>query len=63
MYTISSIMNDVDSGILANNMVETYFSYRIVYFINFGNRGEKHYIDTRYDGLREALESIVKDNL
>lgn len=63
MYTITNIIEDVDHGILANNMIETCFVYRLVYFINFENGSEKHYIDTRYDGLRAALESIVKENL
>lgn len=63
MYTVSSILNDVDRGIVAHNMIENYFSYRVVYFINFENRSEKHYIDTRYDGLRETLENIICRNL
>ena len=63
MYTVSSILNDVDRGIVAHNMIENYFSYRVVYFINFENRSEKHYIDTRYDGLRETLENIIRRNL
>ena len=63
MYTVSSILNDVDRGIVAHNMIENYFSYRVVYFINFENRSEKYYIDTRYDGLRETLENIIRRNL
>ena len=63
MYTVSSILNDLDRGIMAHNMIENYFSYRVVYFINFENRSEKHYIDTRYDGLRETLENIIRRNL
>lgn len=63
MYTISSILFDVNRGILANNMVETEFSYRLVYFINENRKGEKHYIDTRYDGLRKTLENIIRGNL
>lgn len=63
MYTVSDILIDIQRGIAAHNMVESEFSYRLVYFINFGNRGEKHYIDTRYDGLREALENIIRKNL
>ncbi len=63
MYTVSSILSDVNRGILANNMVETEFSYRLVYFINENRKGEKHYIDTRYDGLRKTLENIIRGNL
>lgn len=63
MYTVSSILNDLDRGIMAHNMIENYFSYRVVYFINFENRSEKYYIDTRYDGLRETLENIIRRNL
>lgn len=63
MYTISNILQDINSGITANNMVETEFSYRVVFFVKDGNGSSKHYIDTAYDGLREALENIVKENL
>ena len=63
MYTVSNILDDVDCGILANNMVETCFSYRIVYFINEKDKGTKFYVDTSYGGLRTALENIIKENL
>lgn len=63
MFTISDILEDISRGCIANNMVETEFSYRLVYFINFGNGSEKHYIDTRYDGLRTTLENIIRGNL
>ena len=63
MYTISNILNDVDRGILAHNMIETCFSYRLIYFVNFEDKGEKHYIDTQYDGLRMALENIIRGSL
>lgn len=63
MITISDILMDIDRGIVANNMVETEFSYRVVFFVRDGNRSSKHYIDTAYDGLRDTLESIVKQNL
>lgn len=63
MFTISNILEDIDRGCAANNMVETEFSYRIIFFVRDGNRSFKHYIDTAYDGLRETLESIVKENL
>lgn len=48
---------------MANNMVEDKFSYRIVFFVKDGNRSEKHYADTTYDGLRKSLESIVRNHL
>lgn len=63
MYTISNILADIDRGCMANNMVENRFRYRIIYFVNEGNNGSKHYIDTAYDGLRKSLESIVRGNL
>ena len=63
MFTISNILEDIDRGCAANNMVETEFSYRIVFFVREGNKSSKHYIDTTYNDLREALENIVKENL
>lgn len=63
VYIVSDILQDVDCGILAHNMIETCFSYRIVYFINENGKGTKRYVDTSYDGLREALENIIKKKL
>lgn len=63
MYTITNILSDVNRGILAHNMIEDKFSYRIVFFVNDGNEGRKNYMDTSYDGLRAALENIVRKNL
>lgn len=63
MYTISDILADIDRGIAANNMAEDKFSYRIIYFVNDGNKGMKFRIDTPYDGLRESLENIIRKNL
>ncbi len=63
MFTISNIVGDIDRGIMANNMVETEFSYRVIFFVRDDNGSSKHHIDTAYDGLRETLESIVKENL
>ena len=63
MYTISDVLQDIDRGCLANNMIEDRFSYRIIYFVNENGRGTKHYIDTSYDGLRKSLESIIRENL
>ena len=63
MYTISGILDDIDRGILAHNMIETCFSYRLIYFVNENGRGEKHYMDTQYSGLRAALENIIRGNL
>lgn len=63
MITISNILLDIQRGIAAHNMVETEFSYRIVYFVNFGGKGEKNYMDVPYDGLRAALENIIRGNL
>ena len=63
MYTISNILADIDRGCMAHNMVENRFRYRIIYFVNEGNNGSKHYIDTAYDGLRKSLENIIRSNL
>lgn len=63
MFTVSDVLLDVDRGIFANNMIETCFSYRLGYFVNFENGSEKHYVDTPYNGLRMALENIIRKNL
>lgn len=63
MFTISDILQDVNRGCMAHNMIEDRFSYRIIYFVNDGNKGTKHYIDTLYSGLRMALENIIRNNL
>lgn len=63
MYTISNILADIDQGCVANNMVEDRFSYRIIFFVNEGNKGSKYYIDTPYSSLRKSLESIIRKHL
>ena len=63
MHTVTDIMQDINRGCMANNMVETGFSYRIVFFINDGNKGTKHYMDTTYEKLRRSLENIIRGNL
>lgn len=63
MYTLSDILADIDRGCAAHNMVEDKFSYRIIFFVNEGNKGSKHYIDTIYEDLRKTLENIIKDHL
>ena len=63
MHTISDILHDVARHCLAHNMIETCFSYRLVYFVNSEKGNVKHYIDTSYDGLRAALENIIRENL
>lgn len=63
MYTISNIIADINRGCMANNMVEDKFSYRIIFFVNEGNNGSKHYIDTSYGGLRKSLENIIRNHL
>ena len=63
MYTVSDIITDINRGCIANNMVEDRFRYRIIYFVNEGNNGSKYYIDTAYNGLRKALENIIRSNL
>lgn len=63
MLTVSDILQDIQRGILANNMNENKFTYRVVFFINDGNKGTKHYIDTTYGNLRKTLENIIRSNL
>lgn len=63
MYTISNIIADIDRGCIANNMIEDRFSYRIVFFVNENGKGTKHYIDSKYNDLRGALESIIREHL
>lgn len=63
MFTISDIIMDINRGCLSHNMIEDRFSYRIIFFINEGSNGTKHYIDTTYDGLRKSLENIIKGHL
>lgn len=63
MYTISDIITDINRGCMANNMVEDKFSYRIVFFVNDGNSGTKHYSDATYGDLRKSLENIIRNHL
>lgn len=63
MYTISSILADIDRHCIINNLNEGSFSYRIAYYINEGNTGRKYYADAAYKDLRKAMERIVRDNL
>lgn len=63
MYTVSDIIADINRGCIANNMIEDMFSYRIIFYVNEGRKGSKHYIDTKYGDLRKALENIVRGNL
>ncbi len=50
MITLSDILGDIQRGILAHNMNEDKFTYRITYFV-YEDGKEKHCIDTRYDGF------------
>lgn len=63
MYTISNILEDIDRGCTANNLNEDRFRYRIIFFVNDGCKGTKHYADTMYGGLRESLENIIRNHL
>lgn len=63
MITVTDILQDISRGCLAHNMIEDCFSYRIIFFVNENGKGEKHYIDTPYSGLRKSLESIVRNHL
>lgn len=63
MYTITNIVEDINRGCLAHNMVEDRFSYRIAFSINEGKKSSKRYIDTAYDDLWKTLENIIRNNL
>ncbi len=63
MFTISNILSDMERCCLANNMIETCFLYRIIYFVNENDKGRKFYVDTSYENLRKRLEDIIKGNL
>ncbi len=63
MFTISSILQDINRHCAIYNMLEDKFTYRLVYFINAQNGNEKHCIEARFDGLKAALEGIVRGNL
>jgi len=63
MFTVTDILQDIQRGCMAHNMVEDRFSYRIIFFVNDGNKGAKHYFDTSYSDLRKALENIIRNNL
>ena len=63
MYTISDVLQDIDRGCLANNMIEDRFSYRIIFFVNESGKGTKHYIDSKYGDLRKSFESIIREHL
>lgn len=63
MFTISNIIADIDKGCARNNLNEECFSYRIMFFINEGGIGTKHYTDSTYEGLRKTLENIVRENI
>lgn len=62
MITLSDILGDIQRGILAHNMNEDKFTYRITYFV-YEDGKEKHCIDTRYDGVCQALKNIIRGNL
>lgn len=63
MFTISNIIADIQRGILSHNLDEEYYSYRIIFFVNEGDNGFKHYVNASYSGLRKALEGIVRGHL
>ena len=63
MYTIKNIVEDISRGCIRNNLNEDCFSFRIVYYTNEHGTGTKHYMDSTYGGLRQTLETIVRNNL
>lgn len=63
MYTVSDIVADISRGCAANNLNEDMFRYRIIFFVNEGADGNKHYVDVPYGGLRKALEEIIRNHL
>lgn len=40
MYTVSDILEDIDRGCMAHNMVENMFSYRIIFYVNGETRAQ-----------------------
>lgn len=63
MFTVSDIVEDINRGCIANNMVGDRFSYRIIFYVNESGKGTKHYTDTMYGGLRGSLENIIRNHL
>jgi len=63
MHTVTDIIADINRGCMVNNMIEEMFSYRIIYYVNEGDRGIKHYLDTEYRDLRKSLETIIRNSL
>lgn len=63
MFVVSDIIADIDRNCMIHNMNENKFTYRVVFFINDGNKGTKHYVDTTYEKLRRSLEDIIRENL
>lgn len=63
MLTVSDIIADIERSCMVHNMNENKFTYRVVFFINDGNKGTKHYVDTTYGNLRKTLENIIRSNL
>lgn len=63
MYTVTSIIQDINRGCAINNLNEESFSYRIVFFVNEDGKGTRHYIDTSFSDLRKSLENIIRNNL
>lgn len=63
MYTLADIEKEISRGCIANNLIAENFRYRISYYVNTGNMGERYYIDAEHRRLKEALEWIVRSNL
>lgn len=63
MFTISDILQDINRGCAANNMIEDCFTYRIIFFVKEGGKDTKHYMDTVYGDIRKSLEDIIRNHL
>lgn len=63
MHTISEITADIDRGCTANNLNTDMFRYRIIFFVNEGANGSKHYKDSAYSDMRKSLEDIIRSHL
>ena len=63
MFTISDILQDINRGCAANNMIEDCFTYRIIFFVKEEGKDTKHYIDTVYGDIRKSLEDIIRNHL
>ena len=63
MYTVSDIIADINRGCAVNNLNENMFQYRIIFYVNEGTIGNKHYMDSVYSDMRRTLEDMIRKYL